>query len=78
MLDLCLAYYTLMVTLSKTDEDAKEYIQKARAINSNNTDSLVAYAVRFLDANNVENALKEFKNILEINPEHIYAKFLIN
>lgn len=63
-----------MVTISRSDDEAKEYIKKSLAIKSKNTDSIVAYAVRFLDANKVEDALIEFKNVLEIDPEHIFAK----
>lgn len=74
MFDLCGAYYTLMVTISQSNAEAAQYVEKSLVIGPKNTDPLVSYAVRFFDANKAEDALCEFKRVLEINQEHVFAK----
>lgn len=48
-MDLRVAYFVLMVTIAKSNEDASKYVEESLSFDPTNADPILAYAVRLFE-----------------------------
>lgn len=69
-----MAYFVLMVTIAKSNEDASKYVEESLSFDPTNADPILAYAVRLFEGNHHDDSLAAFKRAAEIDPNQPFAK----
>lgn len=73
-LNLQIAYYTLLVTIAKTDTEAKNFADTAIELDLTNYDPFMALGVRYFEQDEEMKALEIFRIVAQKEPQHPYAK----